>query len=72
LLYFKYFIVLSIIIISTRGSINKKKIILILVVIQAIIIQERNTIVKTLDLYYKNRNKLDSFFILIDIYILFN
>jgi hypothetical protein len=34
--------------------------------------QERSTIVKALDLYYKNRNKLDSFFILIDIYILFN
>jgi hypothetical protein len=34
--------------------------------------QERNTMVKALDFYYKDRNKLDSFFILIDIYILFN
>jgi hypothetical protein len=28
--------------------------------------------VKAPDLYYKDRNKLDSFFISIDIYILFN
>jgi hypothetical protein len=28
--------------------------------------------VKAPDIYYKDRNKLDSFFILIDIYILFN
>jgi hypothetical protein len=35
-------------------------------------VQERNTIVKALDLYYKDRSKLDSFLILIDIYILFN
>jgi hypothetical protein len=28
--------------------------------------------VKALDLYYKDKSKLDSFFILIDIYILFN
>jgi hypothetical protein len=34
--------------------------------------QERNTIVKAPDFYYKDRSKLDSFFILIDIYILFN
>jgi hypothetical protein len=34
--------------------------------------QERNNIVKALDLYYKDKSKLDSFFILIDIYILFN
>jgi hypothetical protein len=34
--------------------------------------QEQNTIVKALDLYYKDRNKFDSFFISIDIYILFN
>jgi hypothetical protein len=43
-----------------------------LIIIQIIIMQEQNIIVKALDLYYKNRNKLDSFFILIDIYILFN
>jgi hypothetical protein len=35
-------------------------------------VQEQNIIVKTPDLYYRDRNKLDSFFILIDIYILFN
>jgi hypothetical protein len=29
-------------------------------------------VVKALDLYYRNKNKLDSFFISIDIYILFN
>jgi hypothetical protein len=28
--------------------------------------------VKALDLYYRDRSKLDSFLILIDIYILFN
>jgi hypothetical protein len=28
--------------------------------------------VKALDLYYKDRSKFDSFFMLIDIYILFN
>jgi hypothetical protein len=28
--------------------------------------------VKALDLYYRNKSKLDSFLILIDIYILFN
>jgi hypothetical protein len=28
--------------------------------------------VKALDFYYRDRTKLDSFFILIDIYILFN
>jgi hypothetical protein len=34
--------------------------------------QEQNTIVKALDLYYRDRNKLDSFLISMDIYILFN
>jgi hypothetical protein len=34
--------------------------------------QERSVIVKAPDFYYRNRNKLDSFFISIDIYILFN
>jgi hypothetical protein len=34
--------------------------------------QERSAVIKALDLYYKERNKLDSFLILIDIYILFN
>jgi Domain of unknown function (DUF4939) len=34
--------------------------------------QERSTIVKALDLYYRDKNKLDSFLILIDIYIFFN
>jgi hypothetical protein len=29
-------------------------------------------VVKALDLYYKDRSKLDSFLILMDIYILFN
>jgi hypothetical protein len=33
--------------------------------------QEQNTIIKAPDLYYK-KNKLDSFLMLIDIYILFN
>jgi hypothetical protein len=32
--------------------------------------QERSTIVKALNFYYKDRSKLDSFFISIDIYIL--
>jgi hypothetical protein len=34
--------------------------------------QKRNAIVKAPDLYYRKRNKLDSFLILINIYILFN
>jgi hypothetical protein len=34
--------------------------------------QERNTVVKAPDLYYKDRSKLYSFLISIDIYILFN
>jgi hypothetical protein len=40
--------------------------------IQAIVVQERLVVVKAPDFYYKERNKLDSFLILIDIYILFN
>jgi hypothetical protein len=35
-------------------------------------VQEQSIIIKALDLYYKDRSKLDSFLILIDIYILFN
>jgi hypothetical protein len=72
LLYFEYPIVLSIITISARGSTNRKEAVLALAVVQAIIMQKRNTIVKVLDFYYKERSKLDSFLILIDIYILFN
>jgi hypothetical protein len=34
--------------------------------------QERSAVVKTPDLYYRDRSKLDSFLISIDIYILFN
>jgi hypothetical protein len=34
--------------------------------------QERNIIVKALDFYYRNKSKLDSFLMLMDIYILFN
>jgi hypothetical protein len=41
-------------------------------VIQAIAMQEQSTIVKALDLYYKDKSKLDSFLMSIDIYILFN
>jgi hypothetical protein len=70
LLYFEYLITLSIITISTKKSFSKKEI--VLVIIQAIIIQEQNTVVKAPDLYDKKRNKLDSFLILMDIYILFN
>jgi hypothetical protein len=70
LLYFEYPTTLSIIIISTKGSSSRKEIALI--IIQAIVIQKRSTIVKALDLYYKDRSKLDSFLILINIYILFN
>jgi hypothetical protein len=35
-------------------------------------VQERNTVVKALDFYYRDKSKLDSFLMLIDIYILFN
>jgi hypothetical protein len=34
--------------------------------------QKQNIIIKTPDLYYKERNKLDSFFVLINIYVFFN
>jgi hypothetical protein len=34
--------------------------------------QERNTMVKAPDLYYKEKSKLDFFLILIDIYIFYN
>jgi hypothetical protein len=34
--------------------------------------QERSAVVKALDFYYGDRSKLDSFLILIDIYIFFN
>jgi fibrillarin-like rRNA methylase len=69
-LYFEHPTALSIIIILIKGSSSRKEIAPI--VIQAIVMQERNTMVKALDFYYKDRNKLDSFLILIDIYILFN
>jgi hypothetical protein len=36
------------------------------------VVQERTTTVKVLDIFYKNRAKLDNFFISMDIYILFN
>jgi hypothetical protein len=76
LLYFKHPTALSIIIISGKRSSSKgsrgilvssKKII-----IQAIVVQEQSTGVKALDFYYKDRSKLDSFLISINIYILFN
>jgi hypothetical protein len=44
----------------------------VLIVIQAIAVQEQSTMVKAPDLYYRNRSKLDSFLMSIDIYILFN
>jgi hypothetical protein len=43
-----------------------------LTIIQAITMQKQSIIVKALDLYYRDRSKLNSFLILIDIYILFN
>jgi hypothetical protein len=70
LLYFEHPIALPIITISTKGSSSRKEVVLI--VIQAIIMQEQNIIVKVLDFYYRDRSKLDSFLILMDIYILFN
>jgi predicted nucleic-acid-binding protein len=72
LLYFEHPIALSIIIISARGSTSRKEAILTLIAVQAIIIQKRSAIVKALDFYYRDRSKLDSFLISIDIYILFN
>jgi hypothetical protein len=70
LLYFEHPTTLSIIIILTKGPSSRKEI--VLVTIQAIAVQEQNAIIKALDLYYRDRNKLDSFLILINIYILFN
>jgi hypothetical protein len=37
-----------------------------------ITMQKRSVIVKALDLYHREKSKLNSFLILIDIYILFN
>jgi hypothetical protein len=34
--------------------------------------QEQNTIVKAPDFYYRNKSKLDSFLMLINIYVFFN
>jgi hypothetical protein len=70
LLYFEYPVTLSTIIISTKGFSSRKE--TVLIIIQAIAMQERNVMVKALDFYYKDKSKLDSFFISIDIYILFN
>jgi hypothetical protein len=70
LLYFEYPIVLLFIIISSKGSISGKDAIPAL--IQAITVQEQSVIVKAPDFYYRKKSKLDSFLILIDIYILFN
>jgi hypothetical protein len=70
LLYFEHPTILSTIAISTKGSSSRKE--AALTIIPAIAIQKRSAIVKALDLYYRNKNKLDSFFISINIYILFN
>ena len=70
MLYFEYLIALSTIIISTKGSSSRKE--TVLIIIQAIVMQEQNIIVKALDFYYRDKSKLDSFLMLIDIYILFN
>jgi hypothetical protein len=35
-------------------------------------VQEHITIIKTLDIFYRDQAKLDNFFISMDIYILFN
>jgi hypothetical protein len=70
LLYFGHPIALSTITISTKRSSSGKE--TALTAIQAIDIQERTTMVKTLDFYYRDKNKLDSFLISINIYILFN
>jgi hypothetical protein len=72
LLYFEHPTALSIIIISARGSTSRKDVVITLAAIPAIVMQERSTVVKALDLYYRDRSKLDSFLISIDIYILFN
>jgi hypothetical protein len=56
-------------ILTKRSSSGKEA---ALAVIQAIVMQEQSAVVKALDLYYKDRSKLDSFLMLIDIYILFN
>jgi hypothetical protein len=69
LLYFEHSTALSTIIISTKGSSSRKEAAQALAAIQAITVQERSAVVKALDFYYRNKNKLDSFFILIDIYI---
>jgi hypothetical protein len=40
--------------------------------IQAIAVQKQSAVVKAPDFYYREKSKLDSFLISIDIYILFN
>jgi hypothetical protein len=44
----------------------------LLLIIQVIVIQKKSTVIKALDFYYREKNKLDFFLISIDIYILFN
>jgi hypothetical protein len=44
----------------------------VLIAIQTITMQKRNATVKAPDFYYRNKSKLDSFLMLMDIYILFN
>jgi hypothetical protein len=56
--------------ISSKGSTSGREAILIF--IQAIAVQEQSAVVKAPDFYYRERNKLDSFLMSIDIYILFN
>jgi hypothetical protein len=62
------------IIISARGSTSGKEAAPALapVAVQVIAVQEQNAVVKAPDLYYRDKSKLDSFLISIDIYILFN
>jgi hypothetical protein len=70
LLYFEHPITLSIIIISTARSSKSKD--TYTPTIPALIIQEYTATVKVLDIFYRDRAKLDNFFIFMDIYIFFN
>jgi hypothetical protein len=65
LLYFEYLTTLStIIILITRSSKDKDT---QAPIILALVVQERIATVKALDIFYRDRAKLDNFFISIDI-----
>jgi hypothetical protein len=56
--------------ISTAGSSKNKDTYTLFILV--LVVQEHTTTIKALDIFYKDRAKLDNFLISMDIYILFN